>query len=86
MKTILSRMCIVTHVKKPRNKLIKITRIKEEWILDDKQTLFGRSIYLDLNYINFKKFKKLQKKFKISDEDFQSIIIQLEEKLAKENI
>ena len=64
----LSRMCIISRVRLPRNEMIKITRVKNEWLVDEEQKLFGRSIYFVLNAENIKKFEKQKKRFKMSDE------------------
>jgi len=79
----LSRMCIISRVRLPRNEMIKITRVKNEWLVDEEQKLFGRSIYFVLNAENIKKFEKQKKRFKMSDENFEEVkkqIVELYEK------
>ena len=63
--------------------MIKITRVKNEWLVDEEQKLFGRSIYFVLNAENIKKFEKQKKRFKMSDENFEEVkkqIVELYEK------
>lgn len=73
------RMCVVTRARKHKNELVKITRINNHWQVDKNNSLFGRSIYLDLNDASLSKFKKQQRRFKMSDDNFNEIINQLEE-------
>ncbi len=74
MKMTLSRMCVITRVKKQRHELVKITKVNNNWFLDEDQKLFGRSIYIDLNEHTLFKFSKQQKRFKMTDEEFQTIL------------
>lgn len=80
-----TRMCVITRKKKNKSELIKITKIKDHWYLDLKQQLFGRSFYLILDETNINKLSKQQKRFKMSNEDFNLIITGLKEQLEKEN-
>ncbi len=82
MKMILSRMCVITRKRKPRKELIKITRVDNIWYVDANQTMFGRSIYIDLNDATFNKFQKQQKRFKIEDDNFNIILNDLKELIA----
>mgnify|MGYP003897523027 CR=1 FL=1 len=47
-------MCIISRVRLPRNEMLKITKINDEWQVDENQNLFGRSFYIVLNeYAHF---------------------------------
>ncbi len=86
MSLILSRMCVITRVRKTRSELVKITRVKNEWVVDHNQKLFGRSIYIDLNDNTLKKFQKQQKRFKFSNQEFENIVSELIKINAKTTI
>ncbi len=73
------RMCVVTRERKNKTDLIKITRVKDRWYVDQNQQLFGRSIYLILNENNVERFSKQARRFKIEKENFTEIMKQLEE-------
>ncbi len=77
MSLTLSRMCVVTRVRKHRQELVKITRVRDVWQVDHEQKLFGRSIYIDLNDKSLERFKKQQKRFKINELEFNTIIEEL---------
>lgn len=72
-------MCIVSRKRMHRSKLIKITKINKEWLVDKEQNLFGRSIYLDLNDDNLEKFKNQKKRLKIESTNFDTICNTLKE-------
>ena len=75
MKTISYRTCVITREKKEKKDLIKITKLKENgWVLDLEQKHFGRSIYINLSSETFDKFKKQRKRFKIEENEFETIL------------
>ncbi len=82
---ILYRMCIVSRKRVNRSKLIKITKINHEWQVDEKQNLFGRSFYLDLNDVNLEKFKNQRKRLKIESANLVVIINTLKELNGKDS-
>lgn len=64
------RMCVVTRKRETRENLIQITKINNEWQINNK-AYQGRSIYLleDSNVIKkFLKQKKKIKNFELTDE------------------
>jgi len=79
----LSRMCIISKVKKPRNEMLKITKVNNEWFVDEEQKFFGRSIYLVLNLENIEKFEKQKKRFKMSEANFEKVKNQIMELYEK---
>lgn len=87
MKTTLSRMrmCVVSRERMPQNELIKITNVKGHWNLDEKQKMFGKSIYINLTANNLFKFEKQKKRYKMNDEEFEIILNSLKEMLAKKD-
>lgn len=78
----LSRTCIISRTKKPRNELLKITRVNDYYHIDENQVLHGRSFYVDPTCKELWKIKKQRKRFSMSDENFDEIIAYLEEKFG----
>lgn len=72
------RMCAISRVKCERSKLVKVTRVCDIWYVDLEQKLDGRSFYLDVNKKNLEKFKKQRYRFKMSEDNFETVVARLE--------
>lgn len=87
MKTTLSRtrMCVISRARYPQSELAKIVNVRGHWVFDEKQKLHGRSIYVMVNDNNMFKFEQQKKRFKMTEDEFTTILAQLKEILAKKN-
>lgn len=50
MNKVTNRMCIVCRSLKPKNELIKVVRVNEQYLIDQDNKLFGRSAYICKNH------------------------------------
>ena len=73
-----TRQCIVCMQMKPKSELIRLVKMPRGIIIDKKQKLDGRGVWVDRNIEcikNLKKRKALERKFKcaINDELYEEI-------------
>ena len=78
MKTTSFRTCVVCRKKEEPCNFIRITRVNNDWFINNDNKLQGRSIYLhqDIDHIN--RFKNQKQRFNINDENFECLIKELE--------
>jgi len=73
------RMCAITRQKKPKNELLRLVRVDGKIIIDEKQNIQARGVYLSKDkevLKNLKKSKCLNRAFKadIPQEVYDEVI------------